>query len=234
MSIEAVLKKVRGLRALATSSNVNEAAAAAAAADRLIQEHRLSEAELESAGGPCEAIGEDATPIDAFQGRRLVSWKSTLCQVLTEHYGCACYFQRIGGLTGMHIVGRPSDLAAVRDMYAWLTLEIERLVATNASGRAGKNGYRLGAVVGIREALLRSTKATGPTTGAPTGSAAMVLQGRAEEASRWMNAAHEMGKPDKSKLSVTDAAAFMAGRKAGANIHLGASLETGGPRALTA
>jgi len=231
VSIEAVLQKVRRLRALATSSNVHEAAAAAAAADRLIQEHRLSEAELESAGGPCEAIGEDATPLETFAGR-VTQWKSLLGNVLAKHYGCASYLDQHGCTTTVRIIGRPSDIVAVRDMYAWLTLEIERLAAANARGRAGKNAYRLGAVMGISRGL-RQSRATTPETKAPAGSTAMVLEARTAEADRWMTAAHKLG-ASTSKLSVSDLASFSRGRADGANIHLGASLPTGGPRALTA
>ena len=49
-TVEEVIAKVQKLCRLATSTNVHEAAAAAAAADRLIQEHDLAEAQLQSEG----------------------------------------------------------------------------------------------------------------------------------------------------------------------------------------
>ena len=55
---QAVIEKVRKLRALAQSQNLNEAAAAAKAAERLIQEHNLVHSSFPSPGlrvpEPCQ------------------------------------------------------------------------------------------------------------------------------------------------------------------------------------
>jgi hypothetical protein len=52
--LESVIAKIKALRALATSSNVHEAAAAAAQAEALLQKHRLDEAALEASSAPTE------------------------------------------------------------------------------------------------------------------------------------------------------------------------------------
>jgi hypothetical protein len=57
-SLESIIAKIKALRALAMSSNVHEAAAAAAQAEALLQKHRLDEAALETNDAPREAPEE--------------------------------------------------------------------------------------------------------------------------------------------------------------------------------
>lgn len=92
MSHDAVIEKIKKLRALAQSTNAHEAANAAAAAERLLQEHRLSEAELEA--NDVETVGgaeEDAAPVDTL-GEKITRWKDLLLAALCRGHGCSWYF----------------------------------------------------------------------------------------------------------------------------------------------
>lgn len=158
----AVIEKVKRLRALATSSNVNEAANAAAAADKLLQEYRLSEAELESTNGPLstrETANLDPEPIVSWN-RRVTSWQSSLSAMLARHYSCSAIVDNKNN-PKILVVGRPSDISTVRYMYSWLSLEISRLshLYCKGYGKSYSDSFCKGAVVGIREAMFAAEKA---------------------------------------------------------------------------
>lgn len=232
MSIESVLKKVRDLRSLATSSNQHEAEVAAALADELIQKHRLSEAELSGSAGPRECMGEADTPLDSF-GRRLTSWRGQLAINLAEHYGCFVYIHRSGAETHIRIVGHPNDVEIVRHMYSWLVAEIARLALLSEADRRSQGAFRLGASIGISIALKRSLATAEKQHAATHGSgAAIVLASRSAEAEAWAKTAHDIGGRKVSSGAVSDAAAFDRGGRAGAAIHVGHTLAGPTTRAL--
>lgn len=87
MTADTVIEKVRKLLALATSTNVHEAANAAAAAERLMAEHKLAAADVEARTG--EAHDEDIETAEVVEdGRRLISWRDQLVGVLASVNGC--------------------------------------------------------------------------------------------------------------------------------------------------
>lgn len=224
---ESVLRKVRALRELAKSSNIHEAEAAAAQADALIQKYRLDEAELEAAGdAEAEAIGGDHEPLQT--GTRLDGWKGLLAAKLARHYGCYVYtrrFLRDGRRhVSIQIVGRPSDVATVRYMFAWLVGEIARLSAYE-SGTSARNAFRLGAVTGIGNALYVSRKAAeaehARTHG---GAAAIVLVSRADAAKAWASSAVGGIGAGRAVSGPSNRDAFLRGKDAGEKIHVGGVL----------
>lgn len=237
LKIEAVLRKVRALRALAKSSNQHEAEAAAAMAEGLIAKHRLEEAQIEQGGEKREAAEESSEPIDHERGPRK-AWKAALFGRLAKHYGCATWYRWVrvsGKLSRTHYaVGRPSDVAAFRYMYAWLRVEIARL-SEGEYGRSAKNAFRVGAVEGFTMALRRAKEAAEATHGAQHGgSAAMVLVGRLDEAKAALEALHpklETARP--VQLVSSDPGALARGRVAGERLHgRGTALEASGARML--
>lgn len=253
MNLSSIIEKVAKLRALSQSDNVNEAATAAALAEKLIQEHRLSEAELESASSaPHEAPDEDQDPLFVYS--TLPRWKSNLSVRLCRFYGVACYLDPVhkdqelsyGGsvrvATGeqaFKMIGRRSDVEIARYQFAFLILEIERLTqafhrATRRypgyNGRTALNSFRIGAVVGVTEAMAEAAK---KTTAVPT-SGAMVLASRFDEANEAMAKLHPRLRKQSSRGSRIDGSAYGAGQAAGRSIRQHAAIGGGGGRALKA
>jgi hypothetical protein len=231
-----VLERVQKLRALKGSPNVHEAATAAALADKLIQEHKLEEAELEAGSGE-RAERPDEAPDPLLQERRATTWKWRLACGLAAHYDVAVYRQggwgstepgldamappaRDGMVSTLRMVGRPSDLAALRWMFAWLSTEIEQLAirAVVGRGRRWGNAFRIGAVSTVVTALAQS-KAALTRGGSGTG-ASIILAQRREHADQRMRELH----PDLGAAarlgSATDAHGFEAGKLAGRSIDL--------------
>lgn len=237
MSQADVIAKIKKLRALATSDNEHEAAAAAAAAERLLQEHRLSEAELEGDSGPKEQAELSEDPLDVF-GRKAQVWKGVLVFGLGKLHGCYVFQDRVRrrGATEIHlvyrIVGRPSDVATVRYLYAWLTSEIERLAHQHGKGkgRTWFNSYRRGAVAGVLEAMRGASKAVRAEASA---TALVRLDERMTETE---SAARELGLRVGGARTASvrvDHDAFDRGQRDGRSIHTGANLPNGaGPRML--
>ncbi|MBK7402689.1 MAG: DUF2786 domain-containing protein [Myxococcales bacterium] len=163
-NLDAVIRKIADLRRLATSSNLHEAEVAAAAAARLAEKHRISEAEIEDAGTePGEQAVQDREVLDDDRGRTVV-WKRTLAVILSAHYGCALIRvpEKVNESFVYHllIVGRPSDTAIVRYLYAWLSLDLARIATREARGRASwERSWLVGAVTGIREQLTKAAAA---------------------------------------------------------------------------
>ncbi|MDP2315662.1 MAG: DUF2786 domain-containing protein, partial [Pseudomonadota bacterium] len=153
-----VLARVRKLLALATSPNVHEAAAAASAAQALIERHRLEAllAAEDGADDPLDPItdGREA-PLEV--ARRLRKWKFALAAGLAEANGCLAYTAAVGGETHLLLAGRASDRAAVASLWGWLVSRIEWLSATHGPGRSRDwhEAFRIGAAEVVVERLAR-------------------------------------------------------------------------------
>src|SRR5271170_2836952 len=96
-NIQSVIAKVQKLLALTGgSNNENECKAARAAADRLIQEYRLTQAQLESQGS---AQTEPFARKKIHEGGRRNAWQEVILAELCAHFGGCWYFtsRREGG-----------------------------------------------------------------------------------------------------------------------------------------
>jgi hypothetical protein len=157
----AIIQRIRKLRELSRKNdNEHEAAAAAAAAEKLLSEHQIEEAELEVEEGPMggELIEERA----ASEGPRLVYWKSYLLGAIGKLHGCSHCYEHVKGKAGKGppkytplLYGRPEDVAIVKELYAWLVSEIQRLTdrVGRGRGREWRDSYRMGCQYGIAHAM---------------------------------------------------------------------------------
>jgi hypothetical protein len=184
VDIQSVIAKVVKLRALSTSSNEHEARNAARLAEKLIQEHRLSEAQLEVEGAAPKEPVIQAPSFDVVGDR----WRINLLLMLTRHYDCIAVWSTIRKTRRVNLIGRASDIATIRYQLAFFEQEISRLTALHlkargswaGNGRAVGNAFRVGMVYGIREVLRESKEAV--TASVASNAVAMVLVGRADEA----------------------------------------------------
>lgn len=227
-NLDAVIRKIADLRRLATSDNLHEAEVAAAAAARLAEKHRISEAEIEASGAePGERAIEDGAPLDESSGRTVL-WRSQLALILAQHYGCQVIRTRSveGGTKRIfyRIVGRPSDTTLVRYLYGWLSLDLARIGAREAAGRgmAWKNSWLFGAVVGIGSQLERAADEERYSAD----EAALVrLDARADEAVEALRAAYPRIKATTPRRRFVDRGGFESGHAHGRNVHLGGQLD---------
>jgi hypothetical protein len=150
--MSALLDRVRKLLALATSPNVHEAAAAAAAAQALITRHRLEALLAAPEIAPPFDDGRD-DPLDA--ARRARVWKIVLADALAEANGCVVWTTLRGDDELLLVAGHPDDRAAVRALWDALVRRVEWLSATHGPGKPKKwhDAFRVGVVDAIRDQL---------------------------------------------------------------------------------
>lgn len=145
---ERALERVRKLLALATSPNENEAASAAAMAQRIMHEHALSQAMLATPDEDTPAIANDPLMV----GARFSTWRLRLAMVVSRSNGCEPMFRNLalhGKVTQqrLFIAGRAPDVATVGYLYAYLVHAIDGLAAGRGDhSRAWLNAYRNGIV----------------------------------------------------------------------------------------
>lgn len=246
---EKALRKARALLRLATSSNPEEAAAAAAKAQELIDRHRLNIATAqldEAATVESDEPIEDFSHDPLFPGERTLDrWKGHLSIVIAKLNQCFAYTN--GG--AVNLVGRASDVQTARYFISYLTAEIERLANAKCRGtsRSYWNNFRLGAAETVcqrlkdqRQQTVQQVKTEASTS---TRQNALVLveqslaliEQRTQAAENFTAARVRLGKRSASRASYHHTARE-AGRAAGHSIGLSrpaGTLRAGARHALT-
>jgi hypothetical protein len=155
MADEHIVDKVRKLLELSKDpNNVNEAANAANAAQKLMSEHAISEAMVDVSPDEDEREDIEADLLHGGTGKQLGTWKGRLGVVMCEVNQCKCY--RSG--SDLRIIGRPSDANTVRYLFSYVAKRIDQLASEEArfrgnAGRTWLNNFRLGAVEEVTRRL---------------------------------------------------------------------------------
>lgn len=194
-----VISKVKKLLALAGSTkSTHEANAAAAAADKLMQEYRISQAQLEAHG---EVTNDPMDSHKIHSGGRRTAWREILLWSLSNHYGCTWYMHNArhemwdtdkGRYVDKRtldytLVGRKSDCEITAYMFSWLTTTIENLakIHTKGMGVGYAKAWFDGAARGVAHTFKQLKDAQEAEANSST---AMVLLGkRVEESVAHMN-----------------------------------------------
>lgn len=224
---DSVIDKVQKLLALSKSSNANEAAAAAAAANRLIDQYRLSESDLQSSQDEESPIEDDGF---VYETGRIVPWKSSLVVTLAKHYGCAVFnsadYSNGRKASRYKLIGRKSDIEITKYMFSWLTTECQRLSEKEARGK-GKvfaSSYCQGFVAGVKQQLAISRDEAKKSA---SESSIVKINAREQEAVDFMNKLHNLKFSKSQSAARINPFAFDAGLNRGKSIHLGSAIATG-------
>lgn len=158
-----ITDKIRKLLALANGNTTpEEAAAAIAQAQRLMDKYRIDEAAVIAAqmaeSGMDVDLTVDTAVVETISGR-WPGWKSMLLRELAEANGCVSYFSRVGTQTRICVVGTEAGRAATTYMYHYLAGyhgdqgEIGRVTRRHAAGkgRSWANSFRVGMVTTITQ-----------------------------------------------------------------------------------
>ncbi len=225
-AIEDVISKVRKLYALAeANTSEHEAAVAVAAAEKLLQQYRLSRAEVDAhSDADSESPAEDAEPIETYASRVPV-WQQVLVGTLANHYGCVIYQARSSKETAIRVVGCPSDVRLFRLQYNRVKAQVDRLTLKNGlgKGRSYCDSYRKGLVVVIHERL--SAMRT-EVREAATSTALVKLDERESQAARALRETHSNLRTSRPTPMRVKDDGFQAGRMDGHQIGLGEELES--------
>lgn len=160
---ENVLKRLQDLFSLARSEDVNEAATAAAIAQRICAKYRVDAALIAAESQSPEEAVETS---EFFEANRLSTWRKAIAAALLRANGCECFAarKRGKGVTVM-AVGRPSDVATVKYLYESLCNQVEWLVQEcrkngKISGSKQSNDFRLGASAILKQRIDRESLQT--------------------------------------------------------------------------
>jgi hypothetical protein len=196
MELKQIVARIAKLQTLARgTSNVNESRAAAAKAAALIQEYRISQAELEThidAEGttPDVVVGQMTL---ATRGRRAV-WAEVLLGAFCKLYNCAYFISqsRVGEhgegqkrTTNYIGVGCEEDLKLCQYMYSFVANEAERLAPFYTRGKGVKYGVEWyeGFARGVASQLIRQHKENSDNIAVTeSGSAALTVFDRRNKA----------------------------------------------------
>jgi uncharacterized protein DUF2786 len=239
-----VLTKIRKLLNLSKSSNVHEAANAAARAQEMMLEHKIEMADLSLGGEEVKAEPIVEENLAENMGRRRVErWRIQLAGVVSRAFNARIYFCSNGQIA---MIGRPSDLATVRYLYGYLALEIHRLTEDEwkgllklyAAGEYGsmspphavrwKNSFRDGAVHAIREKLAEQRKAQEAKLTAETQKHGALVLVRKDEERVTLEVAERIkvatgGRKGSGFSGPSDVSAYSRGKQRGATISVAAS-----------
>lgn len=137
MERDALLDKLSKLLRLAGHRNTNphEAANAAAAAQRIMLEHKISRAEV-NLDDDAPMVVSDVKATSG--GQRVVTWKLRLLNYVASNSFCRLTYN--GGI--MNVYGRRGDVDAVIYLYKYLEREIDRLAAGEGKQAQQKRAIR--------------------------------------------------------------------------------------------
>ncbi len=167
---EKVLDKIRKLIALSGSSNVHEAAVAAAAAQRLMLEHKVAESDITVESSEDDLVVEQEVYRDLHL-KAPPRWHATLLNGVATANFCRLVLdverQRLGWEVERRkiyrIIGTEPDRATAVYLYEMLRGEIERLSGQVARlyryDRAQRASFKVGAAIALADKLTAEWKA---------------------------------------------------------------------------
>lgn len=214
------IERIAKLLALAEgTNNPNEAAVAAAQAQRLMTKHQIARSDI---ADDSDGIKRDETPL--FTGKRIKPWLIALANGISQSNGCMTVVAT-AETNRVHIVGRVEDITVVRVLFQYLRREIEHHVRiAKAAGflwGPHVNQFRLGAVVAVSRAMELARKQAADEV---SSTAIIKLDDAAEQAEQWAYENIQGLRPNddrKYKVEVDDAnRAFYAGIVIGEQIPI--------------
>lgn len=201
--------RIRKLLALAADKNAspNEVSQAAAMAAALMQEHKLSEADV------TDKTQDGSEVIDVPLGAEgfMASWKFGLVTVTARSFFCEAIGLHVGRRRKVRIVGKKDDIEVATVVFEYLLREIERLTDAHAleprelifemvegqkTDRERRDAYRAGLVMGVAATLRDQAKKF--TEGSEK---ALVLVKTSQDELR-DHVSSKFGKPQESRMSL--------------------------------
>lgn len=239
MTHEEALLKVQKLLKLTASSNVNEAASAAARAQEIMDRFGIEKAAAELAGteGQEPILDHGKSHDSALDGGgRVERWRVVLGMGMATANGCMLYSSRKRGaggkMTTLELIGRPSDVGTVRYLYDYAALEIEGLAKAAGAGlgRTWNSQFKLGAAQAVVSTMEKQRQATLAAVRAETDGSSTALmrvdqaiakvERKLEEVNDWQKLHLKLGKASSFNQARVDMSARQEGYRAGSKIQL--------------
>lgn len=233
-----VLSKVKDLLSLSDgNTNVNEAAAAYKAAQRLLSQHRLTMADVYASAEKeaRELITQGDKPL--YTGTRAITWRGSLAKGICNANGCDVYWDGVfidgDWKRQLVVVGRPSDIEVVTYLYHAVASQIEAMcsaamLANRGGGKTFSNNFKLGAVNTVSSRLREAAEEVEEEY---QGTKALVLVKKDNEELKLAMSKLKLRK--RKVASRYDRSGYKQGQAAGRRVNLSrAAIGGGKPRGL--
>lgn len=226
----ALLERIKKVRALTESPNEHEATAAAAMLSKLVLQHNIDLASVDLGDAPNAELASFVR--EDFDLEYNIAWRGSLLHAVARVNFCRCV--KWEGSKRVALVGASHNIYVTRQIYEYLAATVSRLADsewrqhTAHNSRAWKNAFRMGCVSRIGERLREQHQADIVEL---KGSELVVTADanlKAAFASFFPNA-----KSGKS-ASVADSHGWAAGRAAGATVGLERQVAGAKPKAQRA
>jgi hypothetical protein len=238
-SLDKAIEKVILLKKLAGNNpNEQEILAALAAADRIMRDYQITQAQIEAAD-----ISKAETFVHlqlAIQGNR-AAWIERIVREVCAHYGAAWYMSEgyhqvppelqdqvkksVVKLTKYMVVGKASDATIVEYTVAYLIKYARRLGTEQSKGRGVAYGksWLEGFSIGVREKfeMLKAEELKNITI---QSSAMVILNNRSTAAKAWMDKNMKLRSAGSLAGSIVNAEGLQAGHIAGKNANVNRGL----------
>ena len=225
---DSILSKLQGLlsKTVDAGCSVQEEATAAAIAQKLLTQYKLTVADLGGLDNG-EKINDDTS---LYIGNRKVTWKAYLAGTICDVNGCKLYFhwsyagwsgQRAKRQVSFRVIGRNSDIEVVAYFFNYLTNKVEQLCKQamrrgDGVGKRWSNSFKLGAAevlcTRLREAAAEAREIS-------TSTAIVKVDTRDAEVQKWAEENLKLRSSTRT-ISVIDPDAFATGVAAGRSINL--------------
>ena len=158
-----VLDRISRLLALATSSNVHEAANALAAAQALMDKHKVEECMLGNESEPSK-VSAHKLNLYSFTSRN-PAWKWQMLWKVAKHNQCRPMSFQSEDRTRFEagVIGTEDNAQVVKVLYLHFLKEVDRLlnvVPRSSRGRSFNHAFRLGCVQALSESLQATSQKT--------------------------------------------------------------------------
>lgn len=224
MKTDPIIARIQKLLALAGSSNEHEAALAAAHAQRLLAEHNLAMADIESAQKP-----QSVDKVEAQVSRTLPKWVRHLSAGICTAFDCQAIHHPLQGK--MTFIGVGADVQIAAYTFSYLDKTVRRLCSSymkqhvssdlpNRHRELKRQSYYLGAVSTII-GRLREQKAITPTT---PGALVPVKEGLIRKAMSEIGPIRTV----RSRRSYIDSHAYSKGQQDGHNVGINKGIDSSG------
>ena len=231
-----MLNKVKKLLALAGSSNLNEAAAAAEAAQRLMFQYKITRADITVKPEEADPIVDRDILADLGQ-RSATSWQVTLLNAISNANFCRLIITRSSAWKAgkLQVFGTQEDVQAVHYLFLAVTNQLHALCDAWAGqyqdalgyspSKSQRNSFRVGGATTVANRVLtaRRTEERKVRAAAPQGSTAIVLLDQTEN--RIENHVREKFRHTSTYRSSgpSDYCSYRAGQEAGHQVMLSGS-----------
>jgi len=231
--IIARIKKLLDLADIDRNSNVEEAASAAAKAQKLMEKHRIHRAMVEEHA--------DALKQHALEDKgKPEKWKVFLANIIAKCNGCFIVQSPTYASDGqIAIIGDVEDVHSVQELYTYIVSEVTRFCLADLITHKMQHGsypnaayaesFYLGAITVVERRLIEATeqaradeltKATTKEEQAKLSNVLSRIDDRIDIAKDWVVKHLSNAKIENVSISSNDPTGYEAGRKAGESLSI--------------